>query len=286
MEKTTGKRPKRIAFQGELGAFSQQAIQQLLGPRATPVPCQRFDHVFAALKTRQVDAAVVPIENTLAGSVYENYDLLMKFPFEITAETNVRVVHNLIAPAGADPRKIRKVYSHPVALNQCLDFFTRRPKIERVPFYDTAGSVKMIVEERPVGAAAIASELAARTYGASILKRGIEDDRQNFTRFFLLEQAGSKPRPARGLGRNSWKTSIVFSTRNVPGALFRSLSALALRDLNLVKIESRPLRGKPWEYLFYLDLLGHREEKVVRNALAHLGELADFIRVFGSYRAA
>jgi prephenate dehydratase len=286
MKKTAGRTPKRVAFQGELGAFSQQAIQQLLGPRAEPVPCQRFDQVFAALKSRHVDAAVVPIENTLAGSVYENYDLLMKFPFEITAETSVRVVHNLIAPPGADLRKIRRVFSHPVALNQCLDFFTRRPQIERVPFYDTAGSVKMIMEERPAGAAAIASELAARNYGARILKRGIEDDRQNFTRFFLLEQAGSKPRPARGTAHNPWKTSIVFSTRNVPGALFRSLSALALRDLNLVKIESRPLRGKPWEYLFYLDLLGHRDEKVVRNALAHLGELADFIRVFGTYRAA
>jgi prephenate dehydratase len=286
MKKTAGRMPKRIAFQGELGAFSQQAIQQLLGPRAEPIPCQRFDQVFAALKSRHVDAAVVPIENTLAGSVYENYDLLMKFPFEITAETSVRVVHNLIAPPGADLRKIRRVFSHPVALNQCLDFFTRRPQIERVPFYDTAGSVKMIMEERPEGAAAIASELAARNYGAGILKRGIEDDRQNFTRFFLLEQAGSKPRPARGTARHPWKTSIVFSTRNVPGTLFRSLSALALRDLNLVKIESRPLRGKPWEYLFYLDLLGHRNEKVVRNALAHLGELADFIRVFGTYRAA
>jgi len=286
MKKTAGKTPQRIAFQGELGAFSQQAIQQLVGPRATPVPCQRFDQVFAALKSGHVDAAVVPIENTLAGSVYENYDLLMKFPFEITAETSVRVVHNLMAPPGTDARKIRKVYSHPVALNQCLDFFARHPKIERVPYYDTAGSVKMIMEERPLGAAAIASELAAQIYGARILKRGIEDDRQNFTRFFLLEPAGSKPRPASRIGRNSWKTSIVFSTRNVPGALFRSLSVLALRDLNLVKIESRPLRGKPWEYLFYLDLLGHRDEKVVRNALAHLGELADFIRIFGSYRAA
>jgi prephenate dehydratase len=286
MKKTARKTPKRIAFQGELGAFSQQAIRQLLGLRAEPVPRQRFDQVFATLKARQVDAAVVPIENTLAGSVYENYDLLMKFPFEITAETSVRVVHNLIAAPGAELRKIRRVYSHPVALNQCLDFFAQRPQIERVPFYDTAGSVKMIMEERPAGAAAIASELAARAYGGRILKRGIEDDRQNFTRFFLLEPAGSKPRPARGTAGNPWKTSIVFSTRNVPGALFRCLSALALRDLNLVKIESRPLRGKPWEYLFHLDLLGHRDEKAVRNALAHLGELADFIRVFGSYRAA
>lgn len=283
---TEMKPPRRIGFQGELGAFSQQAIEQLLGGRAEPAPHQRFDQVFAALKARKVDAAVIPIENTLAGSVYENYDLLMKYPFEITAETNVRVVHNLIAPPGVEERKIRRVFSHPVALNQCLDFFTKHPQIERVPFYDTAGSVKMVMEERPAGSGAIASELAAKIYKARILKRGIEDDRQNFTRFFLLEQAGSQPRPARGTARHPWKTSIVFSTRNVPGALFRALSALALRDLNLVKIESRPLRGKPWEYFFYLDLLGRRDEKVVGHALSHLGEVADFLRILGTYRAA
>ena len=138
---------------------------------------------------------------------------------------------------------------------------------------------------RPPGSAAIASELAAKIYKARILKRGIEDDRQNYTRFFLLEPAGSKPRINKS-GRGPWKTSLVFSTKNIPGALFRSLSALALRDLNLVKIESRPLRGKPWEYLFYLDLLGKRDEKAVKNALAHLSEVADFLRVLGSYRAA
>jgi len=142
------------------------------------------------------------------------------------------------------------------------------------------------MEERPKDAAAIASELAAQTYGAHILRHGIEDDRQNFTRFFLLEPAGAKPRTIRGSAQHPWKTSLVFSIRNVPGALFRSLGALALRDINLVKIESRPLRGKPWEYLFYLDLWGHRDDQVVRNALSHLRELADFLRVLGSYRAA
>jgi len=280
------KRSINVAFQGELGAFSQQAIHQLLGSGARPVPRQRFDEVFAALAEGEVDAAVLPIENTLAGSVHENYDLLLKFDFEITAETSVRIVHNLIAPPGVTFRQITKAYSHPVALNQCLDFFARHSRIERVPFYDTAGSVKMVMEERPEGAAGIASALAAQIYGGQILKREIEDDRQNFTRFFLLEPRGAKPRPPRGAARNAWKTSLVFSTRNIPGALFRALSALALRDLNLVKIESRPLRGKPWEYLFYLDLWGHRDEEGVRNALAHLGELADFLRVLGSYRSA
>jgi prephenate dehydratase len=273
----------KVAFQGELGAFSQQAIRQFLGPKAVPVPHARFDQAFAALAEGAVDAAAIPFENTLHGSVHDNYDLLLKHDFAITAETSVRVILNLIAPAGVSFPKVRKAYSHPVALDQCLDFFARHKRIERVPFYDTAGSVKMVMEQRPPGAAAIASELSAKIYRGRILKRGIEDDRQNYTRFFLLEPAGSKPR---GRGKTPWKTSLVFSTRNVPGALFRALSALALRDLNLVKIESRPLRGKPWEYLFYLDLLGRSDDENVRNALGHLAEVADFLRVLGSYRAA
>jgi prephenate dehydratase len=284
--KTKPKGRMKVAFQGELGAFSQQAIRQLLGPGAEPVPRQRFDQVFAALRAGEVAAAALPIENTLAGSVHENYDLLLKFDFEITAETSVRIVHNLIAPPSVKFEQIRDVYSHPVALNQCLDFFTKHKRIERRPFYDTAGSVKMIMEERPPGAAAIASELAAKIYGGRILKREIEDDQQNFTRFFLLEPHGAPPRQPRGTARKPWKTSLVFSIRNLPGALFRALGALALRDLDLVKIESRPLRGKPWEYLFYLDLVGRRDELNVRNALSHLEEVSDFLRVLGSYKAA
>ena len=274
------------AFQGERGAFSEEAARRLLGRRVRVLPCPRFEDVFRSLADKKVQAAVVPIENTLAGSVHENYDHLLNNDLPIVAETSVRIVHNLIAPPGVSFRKIRRVYSHPVALNQCLKFFAANPGIERVSFYDTAGSVKMIMEERPSDGAAIASELAAQTYGAHILKRGIEDDRQNFTRFFLLEPAGAKPRTIRGAAKHPWKTSLVFSIGNVPGALFRSLGALALRDINLVKIESRPLRGKPWEYLFYLDLWGHRDDQVVRNALSHLQELADFLRVLGSYRAA
>lgn len=274
----------RVAFQGELGAFSQQAVAQLCGKRATPVPQPWFDQVFAALASGKVDAAAIPIENTLHGSVHENYDLLLKHDFVITAETSVRIVHNLIAPPGLTFAKVRTVYSHPVALNQCLDFFAKIPRLKRETFYDTAGSVKMVMEQRPEGAAAIASELAAKTYKAAILKRGIEDDRQNYTRFFLLEPKGSKPRP--GDKAKPWKTSLVFTTKNVPGALFKALAALALRDLNLAKIESRPLRGKPWEYLFYLDLLGRVGDTAVDNALHHLAEVADFLRVLGTYRAA
>jgi prephenate dehydratase len=274
----------RAAFQGELGAFSQQAVAQLLGASAKPIPRPWFDQVFAALAKGEVDAAVIPIENTLHGSVHENYDLLLKHDFVITGETSVRIVHNLIAPAGLPFAKVRKVFSHPVALNQCLDFFAANPQIQREAFYDTAGSVKMMMEKRPEATAAIASELAAKIYGGKILKRGIEDDRENHTRFFLLEPKGAKPRA--GDKKKPWKTSLVFTTHNVPGALFRALSALALRDLSLTKIESRPLRGKPWEYLFYIDLIGRTEDAAVKNALSHLGEVCDFLRVLGTYRAA
>jgi prephenate dehydratase len=191
----------------------------------------------------------------------------------------VRVAHTLIACPGVRFSQIRKVYSHPVALNQCLNFFAANPGLERVPFYDTAGSVKMLMEETPGDAAAIASAVAANIYGAKILKRNLEDDRGNFTRFFLLVRPGMKA-PLTG---KEWKTSLVFTVRNIPGALFRSLSTFALRDISLTKIESRPLRGKPWEYLFYLDFLGRLDEPRIQKALGHLEELADTLRVLGSY---
>ena len=272
----------RVGFQGELGAFSQEAVQQLLGQRAEVVPFQRFEEVFQALQKGKTDAAVIPIENSLAGSVHENYDHLLHFDFRIVAETNVRIVHNLMAAPGVRFRDLRRVYSHPVALNQCLEFFATHPEIEKSPFYDTAGSAKMVMEQKPSDAGAIASAVAATIYGAHILRRSIEDDRQNFTRFFLLNAKrrvlATQKRPVK-----VWKTSLVFTTRNIPGALFRSLSAFALRDLNLTKIESRPLRGKPWEYLFYVDFEGREDDAVARKALGHLAELADFMRVLGTY---
>lgn len=271
----------RVGFQGELGAFSQEAVGQLLGDRAVVKPCTRFDEVFRALEQGATDASVIPIENTLAGSVHENYDHLLHFDVKIVAETNVRIVHNLMAAPHVAFRNIRRVYSHPVALNQCLDFFSKHPRIEKVPFYDTAGSAKMVMEEKLSDAGAIASAVAASMYGARILRRSIEDDRQNFTRFFLLNKTRRVLPPRRPV--KAWKTSLVFSTRNIPGALFRGLSAFALRDLNLTKIESRPLRGKPWEYLFYVDFEGREEDPVVRKALGHLAELADFMRVLGTY---
>jgi prephenate dehydratase len=275
-----GMKRQRTGIQGELGAFSQEAVRQLLGDRAEVVPYPTFEGAFRGLRAGKIDAAVIPMENTLAGSVHENYDHLLRFDVRIAAETNLRIVHNLIAPPGARFADIRKVYSHPVALNQCLKFFARHRKLESVPFYDTAGSVKMVMEQRAPDAAAIASSVAAAIYGGTILKRSIEDDRRNFTRFFLLYPSKKllAPRPGK-----EWKTSLVFTTRNTPGALFRGLAAFALRDLNLTKIESRPLHGKPWEYLFYVDFLGRENEPRVKNALRHLAEIADFLRVLGSY---
>ncbi len=280
-------KPKKLraSFQGELGAFSHEAALRLLGPNVEVVPCQRFEDVFTTLRDGQVDAAVVPIENTLHGSVHENYDHLLHFDHSIVAETNVRIVHNLIALPGVTFRQLKRAFSHPVALNQCLRFLANNPQLERVPFYDTAGSVKMLAEEGLKDAAAIASAVSAKIYGARILRRSVEDDRQNYTRFFLLRRAGDDPLPELDPAHKTWKSTLVFSIRNVPGSLFKTLSAFALRDISLTKIESRPLRGKPWEYLFYVDLLGHPNDERVRRALDQLeNELADMVRVLGSYR--
>ena len=278
------KRQEIIAFQGERGAFSEEATRRLLGHGVKALPCTRFEDLFRNLKDGRAAGAVVPIENTLAGSVHENYDHLVNFELPIVAETSVRIVHNLIALPGVKFSQIKRVYSHPVALNQCLDFFARNPQMEKIPFYDTAGSVKMLAEERLTDAAAIASRVAAEIYDARILRRSIESDRQNFTRFFLLRTPEyARRHPLQAAENAQWKTSLVFSTRNIPGALFRALSAFALRDLNLMKIESRPLRGKPWEYLFYLDFLGRVDSPVAVNALNHLRETADFLRVLGCY---
>jgi prephenate dehydratase len=286
MKKTDRSAKITASFQGEPGAFSEIAARQLLGDNVAVFPCQKFTDVFQSLESGKVQAAVVPIENSLHGSVHENYDHLLHHDLPIVGETNVRIVHNLIAPPGVTFRKLRKVYSHPVALNQCLRFFEQHPELEKESFYDTAGSVKMLMEKSLSDSAGIASAAAAERYGARILRKSIEDDRQNFTRFFLLMK---KPLPLAapaGRAKVKWKTSLVFTTRNVPGTLFRSLAAFALRDLNLIKIESRPLRGKPWEYLFYLDFLGHVEDSVSRNAIGHLKEIADFLRILGCYPAA
>ncbi len=273
------KRPV-AAFQGELGAFSHAAAKKLLGENAGVLPCPHFDAVFEALRSGNSTHAVLPIENTLHGSVHENYDHLLEYELPIIGETSIRISHQLIAMPGTRFRDVVRVFSHPVALNQCLSFFQQNPEIEKTPYYDTAGSVKMLRDEQIAGSAAIASDAAAAIYGGVVLKRNIEDDRQNFTRFFLL---GSTHNLIQSSARR-WKTSLVFSTPNVPGALFRAMACFALRDVNLTKLESRPLRGRPWEYLFYLDLSGHIEEPRVSKAIANLGEITSFLRVLGSYQ--
>jgi len=272
------KRPLRVGFQGERGAFSEIAAEKLVPGRRELVPLPNFRALFRALAARKIDFAAVPIENTLAGSVHENYDLLLKYHLPILAETKVRIVHHLIAPRKVSLQSVRRVFSHPVALGQCVKFLDKHRRLEPVPFYDTAGSVKMILEKKLSDAAAIASEGSASLYGGRILKRGIGDHKQNYTRFFLLAQRSmAKSRPP------GTKTSIVFVTRNIPGALFRCISVFALRDINLTKIESRPLQGRPWEYLFYLDFLGNPDSPAARNALTNMGEVTEFLRILGCY---
>lgn len=269
----------KIAFQGELGAFSHSAALKVLGLRVALLPCESFKRVFEALAKGQASRAVIPIENTLHGSVHEIYDLLLKCDVPIRGETTLRISHNLIVLPGAKLKQIRKAFSHPVALNQCRRFFEEHPNIEPVAFYDTAGSVKMLKEQSP-DSAAIASEQAAALYKAVILKRNIEDNPHNFTRFFLLTKQIASPTRQTA----PWKTSVVFSTPNTPGALFRAMACFALRDLNLTKIESRPLTQKPWEYLFYVDFVGAQTDTKVRHALDHLRETATFFKVLGSYQ--
>jgi prephenate dehydratase len=271
----------RAAFQGERGAFSETAARQLLGSRAETVPFRTFEEMFEAVSRAETDCAIVPIENSLAGSVHKNYDLLMEHNLEIIGETNVRIVHNLIAPAGVKLADVKRIYSHPVALAQCERFLRLRAEVEVVPAHDTAGSVRMIVERESRDEAAIAGAEAARVYRAAILVEGIEDNRENFTRFLLLTRPRSAIRVEGANGER--KTSLVIRIYNRPGALFRALAALALRDIDLTKIESRPIEGRPWEYSFYLDFAGDRREERVARALDHLSELAESIRVLGSY---
>jgi prephenate dehydratase len=272
----------KVAIQGELGSFSHEAAERML-PRCKVVPCARSVEVFDRVANGSVAAAVIPIENSLAGSVAEHADLLVAREVFIQGEFLLRIVHNLIAAPGVKLGAVRKVLSHPVALDQCRDFFRHHPRIEAVPFYDTAGSVKHVVANRLEDAAAIAGRHAAREYSGKILQTGIEDDKRNFTRFFLIRKSSAKLK--RLISGRANKTSIAFKVKNVPGALFKSLSVFALRDISLSKIESRPMRGRPWEYVFYVDFL-RGDDEPARNALRHLGEVAEFVKVLGVYRAA
>jgi prephenate dehydratase len=266
-------------FQGEPGAFSQSAARKLLGEEIKTLPFSSFRDVFDGLKVGVISDAIIPIENTLHGSVLENYDHILEYGFPIRGETSIRIAHQLIAMPNVTLGKVKRVFSHPVALNQCRLFFQKNPGIEAVPYYDTAGSVKMLSSEKPSNAAAIASADAAEIYSGRILKRNIEDNRQNFTRFFLL----TKQKSTEVSGGASSKVSVTFTTSNKPGSLFKAMACLALRELNVIKIESRPLVGKPWEYRFYVDFLGSMNETAVQNALSNLSEMTQACQVLGDY---
>jgi prephenate dehydratase len=247
-------------------------------PGCNIISCARSAEVFDRIERGSAHAAVIPIENSLAGSVAEHFDLLLTRNVFIQREFRLRIVHNLMGLPGVKINQLRKVLSHPVALEQCREFFRQNPSIEAVPFYDTAGSVKHVMERKLTDSAGIAGLQAARAYSAKVLKAGIEDDKNNFTRFFFISK-DKKVQPRAN------KTSIVFGVKNIPGALFKALSVFALRDISLSKIESRPVRGKPWEYMFYLDFLRGQDEAAA-NALRHLAEIADPVKVLGIYPAA
>ncbi|HJR79976.1 MAG TPA: prephenate dehydratase, partial [Anaerolineales bacterium] len=262
----------RVAFQGEPGAYSEQAVFDYFGSVET-LPCQSFDVVFDSVVHGVSDFGMIAIENSLAGSIHQNYDLLLRHDLHIVGEYPLRVQHCLIALPGVKKSDIKKVISHPQALGQCAGYL-RGLGVKAEQVYDTAGSVKMVMESGARDTAAIASRRAAELYEMQILEEGIEDDPENYTRFLAIAKESVIP-------NGEAKTSIVFTLKNQPGALFKALSVFALRDIDLTKIESRPLQGKPWEYLFYIDFIGAAHEETARKALDHLGEYALMLRVLG-----
>ncbi len=264
-----------VAFQGEIGAYSEEAAFNFFGPSVKVEPCESVDDVFKVVEEAGVPFGIVPIENSLEGSISRVYDLLLDSKAKVCGEIELRVVHCLIANPGARVDLIRRVYSHPQALGQCRAFL-KHLNCELIPTYDTAGSVKMVKEMGMADGAAIASARAAEIYGMEIIASGIEDNTNNFTRFFILSQHDSPP-------SGNDKTSIVFSVKHKPGALYEFLKELAARNINLTKLESRPTRQKPWDYNFYLDFEGHRQDKACREALGYLEGTSLFVKVLGSY---
>ena len=277
----------KVGFQGEIGAYSEEALSALY-PGAEKVPFSSFEAAFGAVTAGTVDRAVLPIENSLFGSVHQNYDLLLEHDLVILAEVQLRIRHQLMACPGTRIEDLRRVMSHPQALGQCRDFLRANlPNADVVPAYDTAGAAKQVASEGRTDEAAIASRAAAATYGLDILAEGIESNHANYTRFLALGRPDADP--AAGLAAaartaESWRTTLVYAQReNVPGGLFKSLAVFALRDIDLLKIESRPLVGSPGKYVFYLDLAGHRDDEPVGHALHHLNEVAARVKVLGSY---
>jgi prephenate dehydratase len=269
----------KVAIQGEPGSFSHEAALKLV-PSAEILPCSLSVDVFAALDSGRADAAAIPIENSLAGSVLEHFDLLLKQDVKVVSETLLRIRHNLIAIPGTSIAEIERVFSHPVALAQCRRFFARNAKMKSIAFYDTAGSVKYLVEQGDKHAGAIASEAAARIYGAKVLEASVEDNPENYTRFFLVRRTSEAE-----LDPGANKLSIAFSVENRPGSLVAALHALSAQGTNLTKIESRPVQGKPWEYVFYVDCqIGGLEEGA--RALDALQMHCGMVKELGRYREA
>lgn len=270
----------RVAYQGERGAFSESAAMRLLGETAM-LPFASFDEMFAAVREGEADCCVAPLENSLAGSIHRNYDLLLENGLTIRGETNLRIVHHLLGAPGASVGGVRRVYSHPVALAQCGRFLRAHPHIESVPVHDTAGAVRMVMERGQRDEAAIASDRAAGIYGASTLAAAIEDHAQNFTRFVLAAPDGAPLTVAESPRR--WKTSLLLRVADKPGALFRALGAFALREIDLCKIESRPIEGRPWEYAFYVDVVGNAADEPLAGALETLRGVAELVKIVGTY---
>ncbi len=269
----------KIAIQGEPGSFSHEAAMKLV-PDGEIVPCSLSAEVFAVLDNGAAEAVVIPIENSLAGSVAEHFDLLLTHDVRVVRETLLRIRHNLIGLAGVTMKEIEKVFSHPVALAQCRKFLAVHPRMEAIAFYDTAGSVKQLVKLRDRHVAGIASEAAARYYGAEILEAGIEDNPENYTRFFLVQRAADAVSDA-----DANKISLAFSLEHRPGSLVSALSAMAFMGINLTKIESRPVHGKPWEYIFYVDCQIHSGGEGTR-AVEALRPHCAMVKELGRYREA
>jgi prephenate dehydratase len=278
MTTTDTKTIARVAFQGERGAFSEEAAVKLLGERVGLVPRRTFDDLFSAVDQGAAEAVLAPIENSLAGSVHQSYDLLLKSQLQITGEVVVPIVHNLIGVPGSNVEALASVESHPVALAQCEEFFRMHPRIKRIAKDDTAGSVREIMEQGDPSRGAIAGRRAAAIYGGQILREHLEDHRENYTRFLLLVPACPVPEGAN-------KLSLAFQVKHLPGALTRVLEIFSRRAINLMKIESRPIPGSPWQYRFYVDLQASLRDADTATALEELKQCTEDLRVLGCYPA-
>jgi arogenate/prephenate dehydratase len=267
----------RIAFQGETGAYSEAAALRF-DPDARVMPCRTFEDVFAAVRDGLASRGILPMENSIGGSIHRNYDLLVEHELPIVGEVELAVDHCLLVRPGTSVADVKVVYSHPQALAQCEQYLKRLTGVEIVAVYDTAGGAKMVAETGRGDAAAVASRRAAEAFGLDIAEEGIQDFAENITRFVLV---GRGPSPA----EEATKTSLVFALQSTPGALYKALSGFALRDINLTKLESRPIRGRPWEYMFYADVDASRHSLECGRALSHLGEFCRWVRTLGTYPA-